>query len=344
MAENEIGTVVSRMDSPSPSALDFVVNQGVVHRGQFVELDYSEGTMVCLVTDVFKTNRYFERAESVKEFENSGAKLFEQFPTAEWEYLVAKTKPLGVFRGNLTTRATLPPGPGTKVRIASNENLKHFFHFDDSGLLLGKVENHELPVKISLNNLFKKHLAVLALSGGGKSYLVSVLFEELLDRQKEAGRIATIVFDIHGEYTSFAQQNPGKGKTDYSSKTLLVNANDIKIGVSKLSAGMLSSLIPGLTAIMKRDMGKILSKMQKEMRSGKGPFDLIDLRDEIQSSEINENTKNALLSWITGLSELNIFGKTDNPSLFDLVYPGKLTIIDLSDIIDLKRKQIIVSY
>src|SRR3989344_3126320 len=100
--EKEIVTVISGMDSPSPSALDFVVNQGVVHRGQFVELDYSEGTMICLVTDVYKTNRYFERAESVKEFESSGTKLFEQFPTAEWEYLVAKTKPLGVFRGGLT--------------------------------------------------------------------------------------------------------------------------------------------------------------------------------------------------------------------------------------------------
>ena len=181
-------------------------------------------SLISLVTDVYKTNRYFERAESVKEFESSGAKLFEQFPTAEWEYIVAKTRPLGVFRAGLTTRATLPPGPGTRVRIASNENLKTFFSFEESGMHLGMVENHDLPVDISMNSLLKKHLAILATSGAGKSNTACVIMEELLDRTKEAGRIATIVFDPHGEYSSFAHRQPEKGKTDYSAKTILVKA------------------------------------------------------------------------------------------------------------------------
>ncbi|MDD5162782.1 MAG: ATP-binding protein [Candidatus ainarchaeum sp.] len=342
--EKEIGTVISGIDSPSPSALDFVVNQGVVHRGQFVELDYSEGTMICLVTDVFKTNRYFERAESVKEFESSGAKLFEQFPTAEWEYLVAKTRPLGVFKNGITNRATLPPGPGTRVRIASNENLKIFFHFSEEGLFLGNVENHDLPVKISMNTLLKKHVALLATSGAGKSHCASVIFEELLDRKKEAGRIGIIVFDPHGEYSSFADRAPEKGKTDYSGKTILVKAMDIKIGVPKLSVNALDSLIKGLSPVMKRELGKILADLQKKMRSGKGPFDLLDLKEAISNSEINENTKGPLLAWISELQDLNLFGKTDNPGIFDLVQPGKLTVIDLSELIDLRKKQIIVSY
>ena len=38
MAEGEeIGTVISSMNGPSPSSVDFVVTKGVVHRGQFVE-------------------------------------------------------------------------------------------------------------------------------------------------------------------------------------------------------------------------------------------------------------------------------------------------------------------
>ena len=41
--------------------------------------------------DVYKTNKYFERADSVKEFESKGQALFEQFPVHEWEYLVANT-------------------------------------------------------------------------------------------------------------------------------------------------------------------------------------------------------------------------------------------------------------
>ncbi len=347
MSENlEIGTIISAIDGPSPSVVDFVVTQGVVHRGQFVELDYSEGTMLCLVSDVFKTNRYFQRAESVKEFEASGSKLLEQFPTSEWEYLVAKTHPLGVFSQSMTKRPTYPPSPGTKVKIASVENLKKFLKFDEkSGLRLGELEYHDLPVKLNLTSLLQKHLAILAISGAGKSYTVSVLLEELLDRKKEDGRIAVIVLDPHGEYNSFAEPVTDKKYSDYSNRTILVKANNIRIGVSKLNVGLLSNIIPGLSAPQKRGLAKIFSKLFDEMKSGMGPFDLSDFRSEILSdSDIKEETKNVLLAFITELEDLHLFSKTDSPSVHDLVAPGKLTIIDLSEIIELKKKQIIVNY
>ena len=344
--KKEIGTVVSTPDSPSPSYLDFVVTSGVVHRGQFVEMDYSEGTMIALVNDVIKTNRYFERADSVKEFESNGSALFEQFPTGEWEYLIAKTRPLGVFTEKLTKRATYPPSPGTKVRLASNQKLEKFLNFDmEQGINLGKIDHHELQVNLNLSSLLKKHLAILALSGAGKSYLVSVLLEELLDRKKEAGRVATIVLDPHGEYNCFAEPVSDPKKKDYSNRTKLVRARDIQIGVPKLSVGILSSIIPGLSSAQKRDLGKIISKLRGEMKDGLGPFDLHDVLDAITSNpEIKENTKTALIGWISNLLELGIFGKTDSPSIYDLLKPGNLTVIDLSDIINVRKKQIIVSY
>jgi len=173
--KEEIGTVISALGCPSPSSVDFVVNKGKVHRGQFVEMDYSEGTLIAMVNDVVKTNRYFERADSVKEFESSGSAMFEQFPTAEWEYLVAKTRPLGFFAGDMIKRVTFPPSPGTRVRIASKENLEKFLSFDkEAGLFLGEVEHHNLPVKLNMSALLKKHLAILALSGGGKCISPSV--------------------------------------------------------------------------------------------------------------------------------------------------------------------------
>ena len=123
----EIGTVISGQESPSPSKLEFVVNKGLVHRGQFVEMDSSDGTLVALVVDVYKTNRYFERAESVKEFEASGRKMFEQFPTSEWEYLVAQSRLLGVYTNEgLIKRLTFPPSPGTRVRPAVALTMEKF--------------------------------------------------------------------------------------------------------------------------------------------------------------------------------------------------------------------------
>jgi len=343
---SEIGTVISSLESPNPSSLDFVVNKGKVHRGQFVEMDFAEGTIIALVNDVYKTNRYFERADSVKEFESNGSAMSEQFPIAEWEYLVAKTKPLGYFSGPWIKRMTFPPSPGTRVRIASKENLQRFLNFDEkAGLLLGEVDHHSLPVKLSMSSLLKKHLAILALSGGGKSYFVSVLLEELLERKKDFGRIATIVFDPHGEYGNFALPPKDKECKDYSGKTKLVKAQDIRIGVPKLSVGVVAGIIPGLSAPQKRDLGRILSELKKQMKEGLGPFDLNDLRDSILRDEaIKENSKGPLLGWLDSLHELRLFGKTDNPSIPDLIKPGQLTVIDLSDTINLKRKQVIVSY
>jgi len=75
------------------------------------------------------------------------------------------------------------------------------------------------------------------------------------------------------------------------------------------------------------------------------PFNLSTLQAEIvKDEEINEATRKVLMSWILSLEELHLFDRTDNPSLYDIVEPGVLTVIDLSEVIDLRKKQIIVAY
>ncbi len=344
----EIGTVISTPLGPSPTGLNFVVNKGKIHRGQFVEMNYSEGTLVALVTNVYKTNRYFERAESVKEFEKKGSALVEQFPTSEWEYVVAETRPLGVFTEKLTQRPTFPPSPGTKVKSATSESLKRFFKFDEkTGLHLGKVEYHDLDVKVNMTKMLQKHLAILAMSGSGKSYAVSVLFEEILNRTKEQGRIAVVVLDPHGEYSSFAEPVKDKEHIDYSNKTKIVKGQNIKIAVPKLSAEMFSLFLSSLqkSSAQKRELSRILKKLNKEMRDGLGPYDLYKLRKLISNDgEIKENVKAPLIGSLMGLEDLNLFGKMDSPSVYDIVKPGTLTVIDLSDIISIRKKQMIVTY
>ncbi len=356
----EIGTVISTLEGPSPGSVDFIVYTGVIHRGQFVEMDYAEGTLVALVTNVMKSNRYFERFESVKEFERSGTKIFEQFPTQEWEYLVAMTRPLGSYDKGLIKRSTFPPSPGTKVRIATRGTLEKFLGFDlERGLLLGEIEHHDTPVKLNLSRLFQKHLAILAMSGAGKSNLSAVMIEELLQRKKDHGRIGVVVMDPHGEYRAFAEpvrvSEGGKGKgmgtgsvqgiVDFSSKTRFVRAGEIQIGVPKLSIGLLAALIPGLSAPQRRDLARVIDMLRREMKEGMGPFDFGAVKAGIsRDAEIKGSTKDALIGWVMSLEQLGLFGKTDNPGITDLVRPGQLTVIDLSDVIDLKKKQIIVAY
>lgn len=345
--ENELGIVISTMDSPSTSKITFVCINKKVYKGQYVQIDYSQGKLIGLVTDVSSQNRYFENNESVKEFENSDFSISEQFPTDEWEFLQGNIKPLGVLSENgFFLRATLPVSPGLKVLMCEEKVLFKFLHLKENGLFLGDIDFPKLPVTFCMDRLLQKHLAILAQSGAGKSYLTSVLLEELLDRPKDEGNVAILLFDVHGEYSHFSDPLSSKENhlKDYSSKTIKINSFEIKIGVSTLSLNFFSSLLPSLSPAQKRELGFVLKKLNEDKKNGFGPFDLKDVIKELEKQEINENILKPLINSLGELIDYRLFSKIDSPSILDIVKPGVLTIIDLSREINLKKKQLILYY
>ena len=178
-----------------------------------------------------------------------------------------------------------------------------------------------------------------------KEDVMKTIIEEVLSREKVSGRIAVVVLDVHGEYSSFAEPAAKSGQKNFSGKTTIIKSDDIKIGVSKLNVGLISSIVSGLSSTQKRELEKILNSLKNEMRGGAGPFGLEQVEAAISSDkEISKDTSRILLSWVASLKELRLFGKTDIPSVFDIVRSGHLTVFDLSDEINLKKKQIIVSY
>jgi len=333
-----IGTIISTRDEPNSNSFCFVIN-GDAKKGQFVSVETKEGKMIARISDIIKMNRYFERAESVQEFERSGKPLTELFPAERWEYLVGRCMALGVQKGKTLTRSAFPPSPGSKVYIADNETLSNFFGLDpEKGLFLGKMEHHELPVKLNLTRFLQKHLAILAISGAGKSYLASVLMEELLDRKEEHGNLAIVVIDTHGEYLGFSED------PKYRDRTNVVLGRDFKIGVPGMSAAVVSSIIPHMTSVQKRELNKLLAKLNEEKRGS--IFDLRDALALLEDDKIikNKPTRSILYTYLHDLDSTGLFGGYDNPSLHKLARPGHLTIIDISDMTGLREKQIVVAY
>jgi DNA helicase HerA-like ATPase len=342
MTREQLGTIVSTMEGPSPSTLSFVINNGKAHKGMFAELDYSEGTMMVLIEDVIKTNRYFERPDSVKVI---GEELEKNFPAAEWEFLIAKARPLGVFSENLIQRPTFPPSPGTKVFNADNERVKKFLGLQENGLSLGKLQFHDVQLKVNLSKLLQKHLAIVATSGAGKSYFVSVLLEELLSRNKDQGQIGVVVFDTHGEYTCFGEavkQSNINQYQDFSSKTKIIDGSKIRIAASKTSMHLISSIVE-LSPTQKRSLARIFSKLSEEMRAGAGPFDLNAVKSEVENID-NEKTRSSLYGVVSELEDIGLFGKIDEPSVIDFVKPGQMVVIDLNSVVSEKKKQVLVAY
>jgi hypothetical protein len=275
------------------------------------------------------------RAESVREYERSGKPLIDVFPVDRWEYLVAHANSLGIYSDGKQKRVSFPPSPGTKVYKIDEKILFEFLGLDkEKGLNIGKVEFHDLNAMLNLTKLFQKHCAILSQTGFGKSYLASVMIEEILDRPEEFGKPAIIIVDPHGEYDGFSKDE------NYMTKTKVFNQRDISIATNKLTARQISEFMPFVTSVQKRELNLVIKKLKKS----KKPYDMNELITLIEKSNIKSVTKDPLISWLVDLNSTGLFGKIDSPDLEELAKAGQLSILNLSDFVHLKDKQIIVTY
>ena len=337
----ELGTVVSTMDGPTTTSFSFVLKSDSVRKGQFVKVDTEDGILIGSVSDITRANRYFERAESVAEYERNGSRVMESFPTTDWEYTIAVCRALGLYnREGLLVRNLFPPAPGSKVLPVEEERLKGFLGLDENGLHLGKLAAHDVEARVSLNRLLQKHIAILAMSGAGKSYLASVLIEEMLDRKKEQGRPAVVVIDVHGEYTGFAE-----GAGGYRDRTTVIDGKKIRIGMSAVNPQVLCEFIPEISGTAKRVLIGKLEELHRARKEKREPYGIEDVISSVEvDTSVKDNIKGPLISWLYTLKGQRIFGKSTYPTLKDLAQPGRLAVVDLSDIDSMKKKQIIVAY
>ncbi|MEM3365392.1 MAG: ATP-binding protein [Candidatus Methanomethyliaceae archaeon] len=95
--------------------------------------------------------------------------------------------------------------PGKAVYQAPKDLLERFYSFpSEEALHIGNlITRSDVPVHLSLKG-FRRHLAIIAQTGAGKSYLAGVLVEELLAK---GGTI--IILDPHADYVFFSRKSEG---------------------------------------------------------------------------------------------------------------------------------------
>ena len=98
----------------------------------------------------------------------------------------------------------IPPLPGTEVFRANKEDLKEIFNpEDESWLKIGTLlRNKHVNVKINVNKLATRHLGILAMTGMGKSNLVSVIAKSISEIPG-----TMVIFDYHDEYRFLSGDN-----------------------------------------------------------------------------------------------------------------------------------------
>ena len=61
-------------------------------------------------------------------------------------------------------------------------------------------------------------------------------------------------------------------------------------------------------------------------------------------ANINAKVKETLVGWIPDLDQLGIFAKNDLPQFAGSIRIGELTILDLSSLISMRKKEILLHY
>lgn len=177
-----------------------------VRRGEFVRLMHQEradeGRVAVLgrVTRIQRSNMLFNAGFG------DGVTELELLPGANvtGESLIANVELVG-YRDPASRQIKIPRrplDPGAAVETVDFQFLSDFYEFNEhTSLHLGNLVGYErgentVPVFLDVNKLVTEHLAVLAMTGSGKSYTVGRIIERLVALNNGT----VVVFDPHGEY------------------------------------------------------------------------------------------------------------------------------------------------
>ncbi len=112
---------------------------------------------------------------------------------------LAKAVVIGYKRNDRLYKPRKPPRPMDYVYLPERGELEEFLRLGDEPLIeIGIVEGTDIPARLSGTKLVTQHLAILASTGGGKSWLAGVIIEELIRK----GDVSVVVIDPHGEYSA----------------------------------------------------------------------------------------------------------------------------------------------
>lgn len=137
----------------------------------------------------------------------------------------------------------VPPPSGTPIYVATNEHLGQVLcrlrTGEIGGVHIGSLLSRPrgaVPIVLDARGFTSTHMAIIASTGSGKSYLAGVVLEELM---RPNNRAAVLVIDPHAEYDTLTemQGHPGFRSDGYEPRVKIVRPNDIKVRVSSLELG-----------------------------------------------------------------------------------------------------------
>src|SRR6266700_38906 len=258
----------------------------------------------------------------------------------------------------------IPPQSGKQIFLADDEMLATILSRKRAGqngsATIGSLLTRApeaVPIVLSVKDLVSTHLAIIASTGAGKSYLASVIIEELMQPRNKA---CILIVDPHGEYGTLDQianepqfSEPGSGqRAGYQANVRVYKPEQVKVRLSTLNMGDMRSLLPEMTEKQQYLLSRALRKVQETKRGT--PWGVADLKQAIKSVSKQKNdddgdgsddssTVHALTWRVEQRFEHSFtFDDTQHLDLSEIFKPGQCTVLQLNEI-DERDQQVIVA-
>ena len=253
----------------------------------------------------------------------------------------------------------VPPISGSPIYMADDTFLTQVLSKRQQGQRgsahLGSLLSREaeaVPIALDVQGFTSTHLAIIASTGSGKSYLAGVLLEELM---MPHNRAAVMIIDPHGEYSTLQEM---QNKDDfyagnYKPRVRIFHPEQIRIRVDGLTLADLRYLLPNLSEKMHYQLGRAYAFAQRSFRGSNG-YTLEQLLQAVRETGENkpseegdafedDPTTGALIWRLNStLKQSTIFNDFENLELAELFRPGQCTVIQLNEV-NQREQQVIAA-
>ena len=326
----------------APARLDYLVLESVQEQTEdgtrSVDI-LAQVTSLKTTSEVMADDLSLDELESINERYQSSPRIY------------GSAKILGYLKEKAGRKIVVNPRsaalPGHEVKIAETDFLKEFFTKDvDSGLEIGSlITRSSVPVNLDPNGL-RRHLAIIAQTGAGKSFLSGLVIEQLLQL---GGTV--LIFDPNSDYVRMRheRQNDSEAprETDFADNIEVYRPpgvggrrfDDDEIGGSQEFTARFSELtdsdvfnfagVPSNATRIKQGIRTARENLEGD--GDYGPEELLEELERIADIDDHEAQGGASRAreYIRKLTGLDIWGYDDLP-VEDILEPVQASVVDLA--------------
>jgi len=210
--DKPIGVILSESTTERATCQLYEEFEGKVSEGELYIIKYSRENkrILARVDRIIHYSEFYQAGDAWSEVRRKAAPIPSEISR---KYMIAELELLGEIRPGQLSEVTIPPSPGDEVyRIQDPEEIRKIVLssseegiFIEFGRLLGYENVHAL---LDLSAL-PMHMAVLGVTGSGKSYTVGYFLEKLseiiLPNGTKTG-LSVLVIDANGDYLDFHRE------------------------------------------------------------------------------------------------------------------------------------------